>query len=707
MKHSIIIFIIVLFTTVVSMNAQEIISGDYTELIIKEGSYKINKNVVVSEALIIKPGANVLLIDGASIICLGSVTINGNEKGIKIFSPKGSQGGGLIIKKISKSIIDIQNATFQNLTLPLLFNLNWTREAVIIKNNSFLNNSGKKATIQVLNTPYNYFELPQVLTFTFENNLFSGNKSPIYIEDIINENIQFIISNNAFVSNKIYGFGNYSIANNIIYGRADFKETDFTNVIENNSFYQNYLINTLSDTIVRQSNFGVFGTLKTFDLKNNFLGNASIKTIKKTFYDQSVDADAPNILVKEFSEKPNDLTYPHVFEINDIENNIVLDSFKLKNIPYDFILKSNQPLSLSKAKVRYVFFNSESSPKTIDTIVTSSFRLDSNRLIRMNVSSDINTNATQGYFKIIDLYDQSNKPVGDVYLGYASFLKEKYLREEMIREDDQLEILEKEIEEIEEILIKNVFEEIDDSFKNKLVGSIHVGNIIYKGTISNDNFLNNDINIALGISLKYYLYSKLSASLAFSSFKLSNSDLNSENRDEIIRGMSFVTSGLSVSPGINYDFVHLNLFSSFKLRPSLGVGLDLLSFKPTGIYKGKVYDLNPLGTGGQLIDPEKSPYSLISLGYFINFNLKYQWSKRNSIGISISFNKSLSDYLDDVGPDTYPKSSELIENGSLEAAYFSNPSGFKYPLGTFRNDPSSTGDKYINFGVFYSRKLFK
>ena len=89
MMRSIRILIIVLFTTVVSMNAQEIISGDYTELIIKEGSYKINKNVVVSEALIIKPGANVLLIDGASIICLGSVTINGNEKGIKIFSPKG------------------------------------------------------------------------------------------------------------------------------------------------------------------------------------------------------------------------------------------------------------------------------------------------------------------------------------------------------------------------------------------------------------------------------------------------------------------------------------------------------------------------------------------------------------------------------------------------------------------------------------------
>ena len=55
---------------------------------------------------------------------------------------------------------------------------------------------------------------------------------------------------------------------------------------------------------------------------------------------------------------------------------------------------------------------------------------------------------------------------------------------------------------------------------------MHFGSVLYTGTISNDNFLNNDVNTSIGVTLKYYLYSKLSASITISSFKLSNSDLN-------------------------------------------------------------------------------------------------------------------------------------------------------------------------------------
>ena len=705
------ILIVLLFSCVMSLSAQELISGDYKELIIKEGRYEINKNVVVSESLIINPGAIITLLDGASIISLGSVYIDGKDRGLEISSPKNSSGSGLIIKGNSQSKINILNTTFKNLILPLFFDVNWSRESVVIKGNSFLDNIGIKATIQVLNAPYNYFELTETIVFLFEGNLFSGNKSPIYIEDITNEKIQFKISNNAFVSNILYGFGNYSIANNVIHGRADFKDTYFSNVIENNSFYQNYLINTFSDTIVRQANVGVFGTLKAFNLKNNFLGNVSLKTIKETFYDQSVDADAPNILVDEFLEKPSNSSYPHVYEVLDSSNNVVLDSFKLKGTPFNFILKSNQPLNFSKAKVKYVFFESESSEKTVDTLAVSTFKLENNTSIRMNVLNEINKNNTQGYFKISYLSDQSNKPVGDVYLGYGSFLKEKYIRQKLSRQEEEVKEIMKEVEKIEEELkssvTENIFEEINDSFKNRLEGSVHFGSVLYTGTISNDNFLNNDVNTSIGVTLKYYLYSKLSASITISSFKLSNSDLNSENTDKIRRGMSFATNGLSISPGINYEFVHFNLFSSLKLRPSVGVGLDLLNFKPTGIYKDEVYDLNSLGTGGQLTDPEKTPYSLMAFGYFLNFNLKYQWSDRNSVGVYFSFHKSLSDYLDDVGPDTFPKSADLIENVSVEAAYLSNPTGYKYTPGTYRNSPRNGGDKYLDFGLIYSRKLFK
>ena len=103
------ILVVLLFSSVMSLSAQELISGDHKELVIKEGRYEINKNVVVSESLIINPGAIITLVDGASIISLGSILIDGKDKGIEISSPKNFSGGGLIIKGSSQSKIEIQN----------------------------------------------------------------------------------------------------------------------------------------------------------------------------------------------------------------------------------------------------------------------------------------------------------------------------------------------------------------------------------------------------------------------------------------------------------------------------------------------------------------------------------------------------------------------------------------------------------------------
>ena len=126
----------------------------------------------------------------------------------------------------------------------------------------------------------------------------------------------------------------------------------------------------------------------------------------------------------------------------------MLDSFKLKEKPFDFILKSNQPLNFSNAKVKYVFFESESSAKTIDTIGVSSFKLENNNSIRMNVLNEINKNNTQGYFKITNLSTQSNKPVGDVYLGYGSFLKEKHIRDFLIYKKKRIKKLSKKLKKL-------------------------------------------------------------------------------------------------------------------------------------------------------------------------------------------------------------------------------------------------------------------
>jgi len=168
---------------------------------------------------------------------------------------------------------------------------------------------------------------------------------------------------------------------------------------------------------------------------------------------------------------------------------------------------------------------------------------------------------------------------------------------------------------------------------------------------------------------------------------------------------------LGISPAINFDFVDNRLYTKAKrFRPSIGVGFDFISFTPTGMYKNKLYNLQPLGTGGQLVDSLKAPYSLMAMGYFLNLKLKYQINRFNSVGVFFTWHKSMSDYLDDVGPDEYPSVAKILAKTKTDpdaAVYFSNPTSRYISTGQLRNSPNTSKDSFINFGFFYARKLFK
>ena len=258
--------------------------------------------------------------------------------------------------------------------------------------------------------------------------------------------------------------------------------------------------------------------------------------------------------------------------------------------------------------------------------------------------------------------------------------------------------------------IKNTFQKIEAPVKSRIEVGLVTGGAIFTGTISSPGLFNNQMNIAVGVHANYTLFSNISAGLTIASFKLSNSDRTSSNNEQLARGMSFSTSMLSLSPSINYDFVDNRLDTKAKkIKPSIGIGLDINSFSPSGMYNGVEYKLQPLGTGGQFSDSTKKPYSLLALGYFLNFKIKYQINKLNSVGIHFSYHKSMSDYLDDVGPDAYPSAAKILASGvsdPIAALYFSNPTS-RNIKGQFRNSPNNAKDSYIIFGLFYARKLFK
>ena len=693
---------------------QDTLAGNYPLLSIKSGNHVIKSVVTVKGKLDIAAGAKIELVEPGIIVCEGAVSMVGelNNK-IEIFGKSNLEGVGMVIRGLdsnSNSNIDIRNVTFKNLQLPLFFDFGWKRAGVNISDNYFINNIGKVSVIQVLNPPFNFNLDSSYIDFKVKNNVFSGNNAALYFEDLKSDHINYEISNNTIVGNNVYGFKNYNISTNVLYGRVDQLFSRFNPKIENNSFAFNYLIDNITDTVVHLANFGVYGTDKTIDFKNNYLGSANKAVIQKGIYDQTLNYNAPKVEFEPFLSTPSENNPPHVFEINNLDNSFLHDTIIIKDPLKGVVLKSNATLNYTKAKFGYTYFKDDSSLKKVDTIVTYDVQPNGNTT-KLTITKNVNATKKIGYYNIGDIIDAKGGYVPEVKVGYIAYLNDlrrRKLLAELLKDkkmEDSLKLPPPPADSI-----KNQFQKIEAPLKSRLEFGIYSGLAIFNGTISQSSLFSNDKNLFNGLNINYTIYSNLSASMTIASFKLSNSDANSNNNEQQARGMSFVTSMLGISTSVNYDFVDNRLYTKArKIRPSIGIGLDVNSFSPSGIYNGVEYKLQPLGTGGQLIDSTKKAYSSLALGYFFNFKIKYQINRFNSVGLHMSIHKSMSDYLDDVGPDLYP-SADKIMNSKVDnkdvALYFSNPTS-RNVVGQFRNSPNSAKDGFINFGIFYSRRLFK
>lgn len=701
-----------LFCFPLAIFGQDTLSGNYPTLKIPAGVHIVKDVVTVKGLLTVEPGAKIELLDPGVIVCEGGVSINGVKQNIEFYGKAKNEGVGLVIKNIDSSSVNIVGASFENLQLPLIFNFGWQRNSVNISDNNFIENIGKVSIIQVLDPPFSFIVDQGPIEFTVKNNLFSNNNAPVYFEDLKSDLIKLSIVNNTFAGNTVYGFKNYNISTNILYGRSDNYYTKFPALIEKNSFVYNYLIDNNTDTVAHAANFGIYGSDKTFNLANNYLGSSSKLDIAKTIHDQVLNYNAPQLLVDPLLNTPPATAPTHVYAVQTLDKKPIPDSLLITEPLKGLVLISNNDLNVSKSVLRFSYLVSDSALQKVDTTLTFSTQ-SSGKTSTLNITRAINTNKKAGYYTLTGSVDNTGRAVPDVKVGYNAWLNE-YRARKLISEIIAINT-KKVADSIKQSgntadSIKNTFQKIEAPIKSRIEMGLVTGGAIFTGTISSSGLFNNQMNIANGVHLKFTLFSNMSAGLIISSFKLSNSDLTSNNNEQLARGMSFSTSMLSVSPSINYDFVDNRLYTKArKIRPSIGVGLDISSFAPSATYNGVEYKLQPLGTGGQFIDSTKKPYSLLALGYFFDLKVKYQINRSNSVGIHISYHKSMSDYLDDVGPDEFPDANKMLASGVSDPAaalYFSNPTS-RNINGQFRNNPNNSKDSYVIFGIFYARKLFK
>ena len=691
---------------------QDTLSGDFATLKISAGLHLVKEVVTVKGLLTVEPGAKIEFLEKGVIVCEGGVAVNGVGQNIEFYGRAKNEGVGLIIKNIDSSDVNIVGASFKYLQMPLFFDFGWKRNSVNISNNNFIENIGKVSIIQVLNPPFSFVVDQGAIDFTLKNNIFSNNNATVYFEDLKSDLVKISIVNNTFAGNKVFGFKNYNISTNILYGRSDNNYSKFPALIESNSFVFNYLIDNNTDTVAHAANFGIYGSDKTFNLTNNYLGASSKVEIAKTIHDQALNYNAPRLVVEPFLSTPPANAPTHIYALTTLDNKPISDSIKITEPLNGLVLISNNELNLSKSIVGFSYFVGDSVLRKVDTSLT--YSLQSNgKSNTLTITKDINTNGKAGYYTLSSVTDNTGRAVPDVKIGYNAWLNEysarKLLSELVVvsnkKVEDSIMSSPKSVDSI-----KNTFQKIKEPFKKRIEVGVVTGGAVFTGTISSPGLFNNQMNIANGVHVNYTLFSNISAGLTIASFKLSNSDRTSNNNEQLARGMSFSSSMLSLSPSIHYDFVDNRLIKKDKkIRPSIGLGLDINSFSPTGIYNGVKYNLQPLGTGGQFSDSTKKPYSLLALGYFLSVKVKYQINPSNSVGIHFSYHKSRSEYLDDVGPDEYPNAAKMLASGvsdPVAALYFSNPTS-RNIKGQYRNSPNNSKDSYIIFGIFYARKLFK
>jgi len=235
----------------------------------------------------------------------------------------------------------------------------------------------------------------------------------------------------------------------------------------------------------------------------------------------------------------------------------------------------------------------------------------------------------------------------------------------------------------------------------------------YQGELQESGYTFSQSKAALSLGGRIAITDKFSVRGLATVGKFGAADKYSNSLAKRQRNLDFTTRIYDASITGVYEIFNI---AEKRYTPYVFAGISLFHFSPyTNDSTGKRRYLQPYGTEGQGLTqyPDRKPYNLNQFSIPFGAGIKFAVNERIALGWEFRFNKTFTDYLDDVS-STYADYNALVAGRlgvkSAELAYRGgevkggNPT---YPAaGTQRGNPK-TKDWYYFSGITVTYSLFK
>ena len=229
------------------------------------------------------------------------------------------------------------------------------------------------------------------------------------------------------------------------------------------------------------------------------------------------------------------------------------------------------------------------------------------------------------------------------------------------------------------LVISSLFFSTNNFAQKRLEIGPAIGISFYQGDVLGSTIpeISSNVNLAGGIHAGYYFNDYMGVHLELQRGKATGGDNFAEFPERRKRNLSFQTPVTNLGGRFDWEVTGYNPKQgrNFSLYGFAGGGI--LFFNPKAEYKGKLYNLQPLGTEGQGLQkyPDRKPYKLYSPYLQFGGGLKFAVSENLNAGVEFSVYRTFTDYLDDVAGNYVPYTDILAEKGDYVAAALSNREG--------------------------------